>query len=368
MKNCLLVIFMLTASCMRGPDVRVEGFGQLSDGQQTHLFTISNSSGASMSLCDYGARIVSIRVPDRNGLMGDVIVGPVDIGTFENADRFMGCTIGRYANRIEGPTVTIDGVDYQLETNETLDGVPVQCHSGVNGIDRFVWDGKAVSDSCVRFTRTSPDGEGGFPGNCNICVSFTLTGDNVCIVEYEATTDKPTFVNLSNHSYFNMRGSSCYVMEQVLEVEADSCIRNNSRYCPDSVVSVEGTPFDFRTPHRVDYRIDMPDPHLALMHGMSACWIIRDWDGTLKKAVVLYDPVSGRGVEVRTTEPCLLTYTGRGFNGSMMGKTGPIDKFAGMLLETIHAADSPHQERFPGTLLCPGESFTSTTQFRFFAQ
>jgi aldose 1-epimerase len=138
--------------------------------------------------------------------------------------------------------------------------------------------------------------------------------------------------------------------------------------CPDLILPVEGTPFDFRQPHRVDYRIDMRSRQLEIMHGMSACWCIRDWDGTLRKAADLYDPRSGRGVETWTTEPALLTYTARGFNGSLQGKYGPVDKFTGMLLETIHFADSPNQDRFPSTVLRPGETYHSTTQWRFYAR
>ena len=316
-----------------------------------------------MSLCDYGARIVSIRVPDRNGLMGDVIVGPVDIGTFENADRFMGCTIGRYANRIEGPTVTIDGVDYQLETNETLDGVPVQCHSGVNGIDRFVWDGKAVSDSCVRFTRTSPDGEGGFPGNCNICVSFTLTGDNVCIVEYEATTDKPTFVNLSNHSYFNMRGSSCYVMEQVLEVEADSCIRNNSRYCPDSVVSVEGTPFDFREEKPVGRDLHTVTPQLTMCGGYDHNFVLKN-GGRLRTFARLRSPETGIAMRSATDLPGVQLYSGNFVTGT--GKGGrAYGANDAVCLESQFFPNALAVEGWDKPILRAGEKYDHTSVYAF---
>ena len=202
-------------------------------------------------------------------------------------------------------------------------------------------------------------------------VTYWLTDDNVVKLEYEATTDKPTVVNLSNHTYFNLRGSEgCSVMEHLLQVESDTCVQNNTHFCPDKLLHVQGTPFDFRKPQRVDYRIDMPNEHLRIMKGMSACWVIRDWDGTLRRAADLYDKKSGRGVETWTTEPTLLTFTGRTFSAEKYpnGKYGPIEKFGGMLLETIHFPDSPNQSRFPSTVLRPGEKYHSETEYRFYAR
>lgn len=269
---------------------------------------------------------------------------------------------------------TLDGVKYVVDANENFDGEPVQCHGGTVGFDKFLWEGEALEEPGrvgVRFHRLSPDGEQGYPGNLDTYVTYWLTDDNTVKIEYDATTDKPTVVNLSNHTYFNLRGpEGCYVMEHLLQVEADTCVQNTTRYCPDLLLPVDDSPFDFREPHRVDYRIDTPNEHLRIMKGMSACWVLRDWDGSLRKAANLYDPKSGRGIETWTTEPTLLTYTGRGFNADKYsnGKHGPIDKFAGMLLETIHFPDSPNQDRFPSTVLRPGESYHSETEFRFYAR
>ena len=200
-------------------------------------------------------------------------------------------------------------------------------------------------------------------------VTYWLTDDNVVKAEYEATTDSPTVVNLSNHTYFNLKGDEGgYVMEHLLQVDADTCVQNNTHFCPDKLLPVEDSPFDFREPHRVDYRIDMDNEHLRIMHGMSACWVLRDWDGSLRRAADLYDRKSGRGVETWTTEPTLLTFTGRTFNESYRGKYGPIEKFGGMLLETIHFPDSPNQPRFPSTVLRPGDRYYSTTEYRFYAR
>lgn len=362
----------LLLSCSPKAGVTVSDFGNLSTGEPTKLYTIVNRSGASMQLLDYGARIVSIKVPDRDGRLGDVVVGFGDLDNFEHKDRFIGPVIGRYGNRIDHSSFTLDGVRYELVPNETFGGEPVQCHGGPQGFDRFVWESEPVQEedrAGVRFHRLSPDGEEGYPGNLDAWVTYWLTDDNVVKAEYEATTDAPTVVNLSNHTYFNLKGEEGgYVMDHLLQVDADTCVQNNTHFCPDKLLPVDGTPFDFREPHRVDYRIDMENEHLRIMHGMSACWALRDWDGSLHRAADLYDRKSGRGVETWTTEPTLLTFTGRSFNESYQGKYGPIEKFGGMLLETIHFPDSPNQPRFPSTVLRPSDRYYSTTEYRFYAR
>ena len=372
--SIFLIAMALCCSCTRQSSVTCSPFGTLSTGEQAHIWHLENSSGASVDVTDYGCRIVKVLMPDREGKMGDVIVGYGELESFEKGDRFIGPVIGRYGNRIDHASFVLDGVRYDVDANESFDGEPVQCHGGRKGFDSFLWEGESVREQGrigVRFHRVSPDGEQGFPGNLDVYVTCWLTDDNVLRLEYDATTDKATVVNLSNHSYFNLRGEeSGYVMEHILQVEADSCIQNNLHFCPDLILPVEGSPFDFRQPHRVDYRIDMPNEHLRIMKGMSACWVVRDWDGSLRKAADLYDRHTGRGVQTWTTEPALLTFTGRTFSAEKYpdGKYGPIDKFAGMLLETIHFPDSPNQSRFPSTVLRPGQSYHSETEYRFYVK
>ena len=376
------------AACCEQPEsyIVTEEFGRLSTGEQTHLYTLTNSSGASMAVTDYGARIVSIFVPDRNGKLGDVIVGHGDIESFENGYRFMGSILGRYGNRINHSSFTIDGIRYEVSANERLEGIPVHLSGGKEGFDKFVWEAEEIVKADrlgIRFRRLSPDGEQGYPGNCDCSVTYWWDEDNTCTIVYQATTDKPTVINLSNHAYFNLKGEEGgYVMDHQLTVYADSFIQNNLQYCPDKILPVEDSPFDFREPHRVDYRIDMPNEHLRIMKGMSACWKLRYFKGnrtgakqgcidstaTLIRAADLYEPGSGRSLETWTTEPFILTYTGRGFDGSLKGKYGPLEKFSGMLLETIHAPDSPNQKKFPTTVLRPGERYSSITEYRFSAK
>lgn len=367
-----LTILVCVTAAGKQPKITSRPFGELSTGESTTLYTITNRSGASMQLLDYGARIVSIMMPDRKGHNGDVVVGFGDIENFEKKDRFIGPVIGRFGNRINHAAFTLDGTRYELVANEKLGGEPVQCHGGTMGFDRFVWDAAPVKEdgrTGVKFHRVSPDGEQGFPGTMDVNVTYWLTDNNTVRVEYEATTDKTTVVNLSNHTYFNLKGNEGgYVMDHLLQVEADTCIQNNAQFCPDILRHVDSSPFDFREPHRVDYRIDMPDEHLRIMRGMSACWAVRNWDGTLRKAADLYDSKSGRGMQTWTTEPALLTFTGRSFDGTYKGKYGPIEKFGGMLMETIHFPDSPNQPRFPSTVLRPGQKYRSVTEFRFYVK
>lgn len=377
MKKLFLTIIsglVISAGSVDAGNVTSETYGTLSTGETVTLWRLQNDAGAVVELIDYGSRIVKICMPDKNGVIDDVVVGYGSLESFETGDRYFGPVIGRFGNRIDHASFELDGIRYDLVANENLGGEPVLCHGGVKGFDKFVWKGESLKEEGrvgVRFYRLSPDGEQGFPGNMHAFVTYWLSDDNVVKIEYEATTDKATVVNLSNHTYFNLRGSKpSNVMEHILQVEADTCIQNNTHYCPDLILPVEGTPFDFREPHRIDYRIEMPHEHLRIMKGMSACWAVRDWDGSLRRAADLYDDVSGRGVETWTTEPALLTYTGRGFNPDKYpdGKYGPLYKFAGMLLETIHFPDSPNQSRFPSTVLRPGKKYYSTTEYRFYVK
>lgn len=365
-------VFVACTSEISG--VAEESFGTLSTGEPVTLYRLTNRSGASMEVIDYGCRIVRICVPDRNGDLGDVVIGYGDIASFETGkERFFGALIGRYGNRIANASFPLGGDTVQLTANEHLAGRPGHLHGGEKGFDRVMWQGEPLGGddrTGVRFTRLSPDGEEGYPGNLQCSVTYWWTDDNTCRIEYVATTDRPTVVNLSNHTYFNLKGQGAgYVMDHILQVNADSCLQNTEQFVPKEgpMRSVEGSPFDMRSPCRVDHAIDRPDVQLRIMRGFSVCWALRGWDGSLARAADLQEPQSGRGVEVWTTEPGLLTYTGRSLNEKMIGKGGvPLRKFGGMLLETLHFPDSPNRPDFPTTVLRPGECYRSCTEFRFY--
>lgn len=331
-----------------------------------HLYTIVNTNGAFISITDYGCRIVSVNVPDRAGKIGDVVVGFGDVEGFEQSnDRFVGCILGRYANRIAGSKITIDGKIYELTPNEWRENVPGQLHGGPEGFDCFVWETESITDSSVCLHRQSPDGEQGYPGNLDCRVTYTWTDNNALRIEYEATTDAATVVNLSNHTYFNPRGAEGeYVMSCHLWIDADSCIFNDGKYIPKDVLSVDGLPLDFRTMRRMDSMLEKE-------YGMNVpvgSWLLNKWDGSIRKVADLYDSHTGRGIETWTTEPNLVTFAARSWNGLKIGKYGPLEKFSGMLLETLHPADSPNQTRFPSTVLRPGEKYSSCTIYKFYVK
>ena len=333
---------------------------------EIEVFRLANAAGAYVDVCNIGAGITAVVVPDREGRMADVALGYRAYADYVGDGACFGKTPGRFANRIAGGRFTLDGKEYRLAVNNG----PNHLHGGPTGFANRLWQGETTGDG-VAFTRTSPDGEEGYPGNLACTVTYWWAKDDVCRIEYEAETDRPTVVNLSNHTYFNLKGQNGgYVMDHVMQVEADRYFRNTAQYVPDgAMLPVEDTPFDMRAPHRIDYAIDTPDPQLQIMRGFSVCWVLRSQTGELARAADLYSPRSGRGVETWTTEPGLLTYTGRGLNERMIGKNGvPLEKFGGMLLETLHFADSPNRPDFPSTVLRPGERYRSVTEFRFYAK
>lgn len=293
---CIALSLFFCFSCSKTAKVESESFGQLSDGTEVTLFRLTNASGAYMEVTNYGCRVVSINVPDRNGLIDDVVPGYGDIKSFETGkERFFGSIIGRYGNRIDNASFTLDSVVYNVSPNENFGGDPVHCHGGIKGFDRVVWDAEAISEEGhvgVRFKRLSPDGEEGYPGNLDCEVTYLWSNDNVFRIEYKATTDKPTVVNLSNHTYFNLKGETGgYVMDHILQVDADNYFPNTSHFVPKGLAeSVEKTPFDMREPHRVDYAIDTPNEHFRTMFGFSVCWVLNKPLGEFGKVADLYEP------------------------------------------------------------------------------
>lgn len=369
------VASVFTACSEKSPSIETLPFGQLSTGEDVSLYRLKSGNGSSVDVIDYGCRIVRICVPDHNGAVDDVVQGYGNINDFEfGKERFLGALIGRYGNRVGNGRFVLNNKLIQLTRNEKMgEDYCGHLHGGEIGFDRVMWKGKLLKEQGrvgVKFTRISPDGEEGYPGNLNCEVTYWWSKDNVLKIEYLATTDKPTIVNLSNHTCFNLKGSDGgYVMDHVMKVESDQYLPNTKYYIPKGpMMPVEGTPFDLREPHRIDYAIDTPNEHLQTMQGFSVTWVLRNQTGQLAKAADLWEPRCGRGIEVWTTEPGLLTYTGRGLSNKIIGKGGkPLEKFGGMLLETLHYPDSPNHPEYPSTTLYPGQTYYSTTEFRFYS-
>ncbi|HEY6766765.1 MAG TPA: aldose epimerase family protein [Candidatus Sulfotelmatobacter sp.] len=356
--------FLLQASATSKHEVQKQSFGQ-HNGRPIYLFTLTNSHGLELKAMNYGGIIVSLRVPDRKGQLADIVLGHDAFEGYVPNPPFLGAIIGRYANRIANGTFTLDSKKYTLEKNNG----PNTLHSGTNGFDKQVWDGEPMKGkSAIVFTYLSKDGESGFPGNLKVKVSYTLNDENELVVDYEATTDQSTVINLTQHSYFNLSGEGS---GDILNTEMQL---NASRFTPvdDNLIPtgelrpVKGTPLDFTTPMKIGARIDDKYDQLVLARGYDHNFVI-DRKGTgLELVARAYDPASGRVLEVSTTQPAVQFYTGNFLDGTVTGKKDHVyNRRNAFCLETQHYPDSPNHPDFPTTTLRPGETFHSQTVFKF---
>lgn len=339
-----------------------EVFGKLPDGREAHRFVCRNAAGAVMKLTDYGATLVELHVPDREGRLGNVVLGFPTLEGYLQHTAYFGCTVGRYANRIAGGKFTLDGQEYTLAANNGSNHL----HGGLRGFDKVLWTAEEFTDERgvgVAFTYRSADGEEGYPGNLDTWAVYTLTGENVLRIEWTATTDRPTVVNLTNHAYWNLAGEG-NILEHELMLAADEYLPVNEGLIPTGQrAAVAGTPLDFTRPHTVGSRLaalkaDQPPPG-----GYDHCYVLRSQDGSLALAARLREPACGRVLEVWTTQPGIQLYTGNFLDG---GETnGGFAQHAALCLETQHWPDSPNREEFPSTVLRPGETYRQVSEFRF---
>jgi len=328
-------------------------------------FTMKNAKGLVVQAITYGGIITSITAPDRNGVPGDIVLGFDSIDGYLKDHPFFGAIIGRYGNRIAKGRFTLDGQTYKLATNNGVNHL----HGGVRGFDKAIWQAEPLAGkNGVAFTRTSPDGEEGYPGTLTVRVSYELTDNNQLVVEYRATTDKATPVNLTQHSYFNLAGEgSGDILGQSLLLNADRFTPVDGTLIPTGeIANVEGTPFDFRNPTAIGARIAQPNPQLKHGQGYDHNWVLNRSGEGLQMAAMATDPVSGRTLEVTTTEPGIQFYSGNFLDGTIRGKSGHVYKQrSGFCLETQHFPDSPNQPNFPTTILKPGEEYKTSTVFTF---
>jgi aldose 1-epimerase len=356
------MLMALSCSSARAA-VSDDEFGKLPDGTAVHRWTITNAGGASLSVISYGATIVSLNVPDRDGKLGDVELGFDKIDDYLKKSPFFGATVGRYANRIGGAKFSLDGVEYRLPANNGKNTL----HGGRRGFDKRIWDGKPLDDHSVELTYVSKDGEEGFPGNLTAHVQFSLSDANVLHIDYTATTDKDTVVNLTNHSYFNLAGQgNGNVLKHQLTIDADQITPGDAGLIPTGELApVDGGPYDFRTPHEIGERIASDDPQMRAGLGYDMNFVLKRREG-LHHAATAYEPTSGRVMEVWTTEPGVQLYTSNGMDGSLIGKgERAYPKYGAFCLETQHFPDSPNKPSFPSTTLKVGDTFHSTTEYRF---
>lgn len=350
------------------PGIRSSVFGKMPDGRVIHLFTMTNRGGMQVSITDYGARIVSVIVPDRTGRMRDVVEGFDNLAGYLGDDPYFGATIGRYANRIAWGRFSLDGMRYQLPINDP----PNSLHGGKAGFDRRVWSAREISQSppCLSLKYLSPNREEGYPGDLHVIVLYTLTRRNGLRVEYLARTDKDTVVNLTNHSYFNLAGErSGSILNEELKVNALEYTPFNANRIPTGrIVSVVHTPFDFRKLTTIGTRINEDDRQLKIFDGYSVNFVLQRKHPGLNFAVEVVDPSSGRRLEVYTTQPALQFYSGNLLDGSIHGKEGEAYGFrSAIVLETQHFPDSPNHPNFPSTELEPGQIYREITVYKFSA-
>ena len=345
--------------------VRRAPFGKTGDGQAVEAFTLRNKAGVEITAISYGAIITSIRVPDRRGAIADVALGFDTLDGYLKDYPYFGAVVGRYGNRIGKATFTLDGKVYKLAANNG----PNHLHGGVRGFDKYVWKAEVLSGvTGVAFTRTSPDGEEGYPGTVQARVSYVLNDANELSIEYRATTDKATPINLTQHSYFNLAGHNAgSIVDHELMLAADRYTPVDSTLIPTGELApVAGTPFDFRTPTRIGARIDDPHPQIKFGMGYDHNWVINRTGDGLQLAARVFEPKSGRTLEVQTTEPGVQFYTGNFLDGSNKGKGGAVyNRRNGLCLETQHFPDSPNHPSFPTTIVKPGQTYQSKTVWKF---
>ena len=374
------IILVWSAACARGAP-RPQPFGMTHRGEAVSLYTLKNAHGMEAKVLDYGGIIVSLRVPDRNGRLDDVVLGFDSLGDYERGSPYFGAIIGRYGNRIARGRFTLDGRTYTLATNNG----PNHLHGGVRGFDKVVWTAAQFErgDSVgLVLNYTSPDGEEGYPGTLRATVTYTLTDKNEFIFDYQATTDRPTPVNLTQHSYFNLAGDGKGdILGHVVTLNADRFTPVDSTLIPTGEVkSVAGTPFDFRTSTAIGARIDRNDEQLRYGRGYDHNFVLNKGgnggrggkggiEGDLTLAAHVYEPTTGRVMEISTTEPGLQFYSGNFLDGTLRGKHGVVyGHRSGFAMETQHFPDSPNKPAFPSTILRPGEEYRSRTIYRFGVQ
>lgn len=364
----LLAVLSLSAATDAPRDtrsgLRTEDFARVIDGEQCGLYVLANRQGAEVCVTNYGARVVSLLMPDRDGKLDDLVCGFPTIDGYTQHSQNFGATVGRYIGRILGARFVLDGDTCLLQA-----GSNGHCgHGGSPNFGARMWKVLAADTRSITLFYLSPDGENGFPGNLSVRLTYTLTDDNALELCYEATTDRPTVLNLTNHSFFNVSGRlDAAVEDQLMWVAADSITEYDAGKCVTGrLLPVGGTPFDFREPHRIGERIDEENDQLKVTRGYDHCWALREGVGQEQPVAWVYDAASGRRMEVYTTEPGLHIYTANGLKGALVGKQGiAYPSRSAVCFETCHFQNSPNYPQFPSTVLRPGETFRSRTVFKW---
>lgn len=339
-------------------------FGQTPNNEAVTLYTLKNSKGMEVQIMNYGAIITKIMVPDKNKVIEDVVLGFDSVADYIKDSPYFGAVVGRYGNRIAGGKFNLDGKNYSLAAQNNGQHL----HGGLKGFDKKVWKTLSQKPGSLTLSYLSKDGEEGFPGNLEVQVTYTLTEDNAIAMDYTAKTDHATVLNICNHSYFNLTGNvKRDVLDHTIQLNAPFFIPVDKVLIPTGEVkSVKGGPFDFTSPKKIGLEINAADEQIAFGGGYDHCYAFDKAPGAYAKIAHVEEPVSGRVMEVFTTEPGVQFYTGNNLDGHLIGKYGAkYNKRTGFCLETQHYPDSPNKPNFPSTVLRPGETYTSKTVYQF---
>ncbi len=340
-------------------------FGRTRDGTPIDLYVLRNSKGMEAGICNYGGIVVWLKVPDKRGQLGDVVLGYDHLDGYLTNNPYFGCLIGRYGNRIARGRFTLDGVTYQLATNAG----PNHLHGGIKGFDKVVWSARSYltpDGPALELEYVSPDGEEGYPGTLTVKAVYTITEDNALRIDFTATTDKPTICNLTHHSYFNLAGRGD-ILGHIVMMPADRFTPVDATLIPTGELRpVAGTPFDFRKPTAIGARINQPDEQLRFGRGYDHNWVSDKRPGELTLLARVHEPTTGRVMEVWSTEPGLQFYSGNFLDGTITGKGGWVYQFRhGFCMEPQHYPDSPNKPHFPSTVLRPGQVYRNTIIYKF---
>jgi aldose 1-epimerase len=381
LSNCsVLLAAVAAAACLAGcasathsggansGEITKQPFGVV-DGTPVDLYTLRNAKGVEAKISNYGGIVTSLKVPDRNGRFDDVVLGYDDLAGYLKETPYFGALIGRYGNRIARGRFTLNGQTYQLATNN----YPNALHGGLKGFDKHVWQAATRTTAqgpVLELRYVSRDGEEGYPGTLSVLAVYTLTQDNGLRLDYTATTDKDTVVNLTQHSYFNLAGQgSGDVLNHVVMIAADRYNPVDSTLIPTGIAPVDGTPFDFRKPTAIGARIGQANEQLTFGKGYDHDWVFNKRVGDLTLLARVTEPTSGRILEVLSTEPGLQFYSGNFLDGTITGKSGKVYNFRnGFCMEPQHFPDSPNHPNFPSVVLKPGQTYKNTIIFRFSAK
>ena len=346
-------------------------FGTMPDGKDVSAYTLRNSNGMEVEILTYGGTITRLLAPDSDNKMADVVLGFDNLDDYRTKSPYFCCLVGRFGNRIANGKFTLNNKTYQLQNNDAPGEIPCSLHGGHVGFDKCLWQATPLSETTrqgLRLTYNSPDGEGGYPGNMIVTVHYWLTNENALRIQYSASSDQDTIVNLTQHNYYNLTGEgSSTINQHQLQLHAEHITPvDGGLIATGEIRPVSGTPFDFTSPEEIGSRVNSEDAQLTYANGYDHNWALDNQDGSFAKAGELYDPSSGRVMEVWTTEPGIQFYGGNFLDSTLKGKSGQkYHHRSGLCLETQHYPNSPNHENFPSTMLSAGSTYNSVTEYRF---